>query len=167
MKTRFLWLFPFMLCVGASECRLDDDLGEEEEFSFETLQYDDGTDVKGDFSGVRSKRLLVVRDVNEFTELWSDHVAGISPPQSQPTVGFGTDMLIAAFAGERPTGGYSITIEDVRENSDFIVIEIETETPGDNCAVTQAVTQPYHIVVVPDSEKTVQFSETTVEAPAC
>ena len=79
-----------------------------------------------------------------------DHAAGLSPQPTQPTVEFGTDMVIAAFMGSRSTGGYVITVEDVRENDEFIIVEIEMETPGSGCDVTDGVTQPHHMVVLPD-----------------
>lgn len=164
MKTRFLWLVPALLCLGATECRNEGDLGEETDVAFETLDYTTGSPVKGTASGVTSKQLVVVRDIDAFTGLWMDHAAGLSPQPTQPTVEFGTDMVIAAFMGSRSTGGYVITVEDVRENDEFIIVEIEMETPGSGCDVTDGVTQPHHMVVLPDSDKPVQFSETTVDS---
>ncbi len=161
-------LLVAVLCLGATECQLDEDgLGPEEPADFDTLQYDDGTDVKGDLSGITGKRLQVIRDINTFTEFWADHAAGFAPQPAQPEVAFGADMVVAAFMGQRTTGGYAVTVEDVRENNEFIVVEIELETPGDNCAPTQAVTQPHHVIVLPDSDLPVQFSESTVEGAAC
>lgn len=164
------FLAMLTLCLGASECRFNDDdanVGEEEDVAFETLEYDDGTPAKGANSGVMSKRLVVVRDVNEFTELWNDHAANVIPQPALPDVDFGTDMVIGAFMGQQPTGGYAIEIEEIRENDAFMVVEVEMQTPGDNCVLTQATTQPFHIVLVPDTELPVQFSESTVEAAAC
>lgn len=167
MRLRYGLLPVFLLCLGATECRLDEDLGEEEDVTFDTLEYVNGGSVRGDSSGITGKRLLVIRDVDEFTEFWSDHVSILAPQPAQPDIDFEASMVIAAFAGERPSGGYAITIEDIRENNEFIIVEIEIETPGDNCATTQALTQPHHVVLIDDSDKPVQFSETTVKAPAC
>lgn len=164
MKIRVLWLLPVVLCLGATECRNEGDLGEEQDIGFETLDYTSGSPVKGTVSGVTSKQLTVVRDIDTFTDLWIDHAAGLAPQPEQPVVEFGTDMVIAAFMGSRDTGGYTITIEDVRENDEFVIVEIEMETPGTGCETTSGVTQPHHMVVLPDSGKPVQFSETTVEA---
>lgn len=168
MSLRYAWPLVLVMCMGATECRLDDDdLGEEEDVVFETLEYESGADVKGTNSSIKGKRLLVIRNANEFSEFWADHSATQAPIPPEPDVDFETSMVIAAFAGERETGGYSITIEDIRENNEFMIVEVEIETPGDNCAVAQALTQPHHVVVLDDSDKPVQFSETTVEAPAC
>ncbi|HEX6927756.1 MAG TPA: protease complex subunit PrcB family protein [Gammaproteobacteria bacterium] len=167
MFARTGMLVVAVLCLGATECSLDEDLGPEDPTDFETLEYDDGTEVKGDASGIASKQLLVIRDINAFTEFWADHAAGFAPQPAQPVVEFGTDMIIGAFMGERSTSGYKVTIEDVRENDVFIVVDIELETPGDNCATEQVVTQPHHVIVLPDSDLPVQFSESVVEAPEC
>lgn len=163
MNRRVLWMLPVVLCLGATECRNEDDLGEEETVTFETLEYTSGSPVKGTVSGVSSKQLIVIRDVDTFTETWSEHVAALAPQPAQPTVAFGTDMVIAAFMGERLTGGYTIVIEDVRENDEFLIVDIEMEMPGSNCDVSQSVTQPHHMVLLPDSDKPVQFSEVTVK----
>lgn len=168
MSLRYAWPLVLVLCMGATECRLNEDgLGEEEDVTFDTLEYESGADVKGTNSSINGKRLLVIRDADEFSEFWSDHTATMAPIPAEPDVDFETAMVIAAFAGERETGGYSITIEEIRENSEFMIVEVEIETPGDNCTTTQALTQAHHVVVLDDSDKPVQFSETTVEAPAC
>lgn len=161
-------LLVAVLCLGATECQLDEEgLGPEDPTDFTTLEYGGGTDVRGDTSGITGKRLEVIRDINTFTEFWADHAAGFAPQPAQPNVAFGTDMIIAAFMGQRNTGGYAVTIEDIRENNEFIVVEIELETPGDGCVVEQVSTQPHHVIVLPDSDLPVQFSESTVEAEAC
>lgn len=159
----------FVLCLGATECRWaeDDDLGPEEELGYEPLRYVDGSEVKGNTSGVRNAQLLVIRDINAFTDLWLAHAAGISPQPAQPEVTFGERMVIAAFAGERSTGGYTITVEEVRENNEFIAVEIEVRTPGRNCEVSQNVTRPHHMVVLDDSDKPVNFNQTTVRSDPC
>ena len=167
MSPRYAFPFVVLLCLGATECQLDEDLGPEEDLAFDTLEYDDGTDVEGDNSGIVSKQLLVIRDEDTFTEFWADHTALMAPQPAQPDVDFGERMVIAAFLGQRSTGGYNIQVEDIRENDEFMIVEVEIETPGDNCTLTQAVTQPHHVVVLDDSDKPVQFSETTVEADAC
>lgn len=167
MSVRYAWPLVLLLCLGATECRLDDDLGEERDVVFETLEYENGADVKDTNSSIQGKRLLVIRDADEFSEFWTDHTATMAPIPAEPDVDFGISMVIAAFAGERETGGYSITVEEIRENDEFMIVEVEIETPGDNCPTTQALTQPHHVVVLDDSDKPVQFSETTVEAPAC
>lgn len=167
MSLRHAWPLVLLMCMGATECSLDDDLGEEQDVVFETLEDDSGRDVEGTNSSIQGKRLLVIRDADEFSEFWADHSATLAPIPVEPDVDFETSMIIAAYAGERETGGYTITIEDIRENDEFMIVEIEIETPGDNCATTQALTQPHHVVVLDDSDKPVQFSETTVEAQAC
>ena len=167
MFLRHAWPLLLFFCLGATECQLDEDLGEETDLAFDTLEYVDGNDVEGDQSGIASKQLLVIRDADTFTDFWADHTALMAPQPAEPDVDFETDMVVAAFLGERATGGFSVQIEDVRENNDFIIVDVEIETPGDDCVLTQSVTQPHHVIVLEDSDKPVQFSETTVEADAC
>lgn len=156
-----------LFCLGATECRLDEDLGEEEILDFDTLNYVDGSTAQGDVSGISSAQLVVVRDEDSFAELWERHAAGFSIPPERPVVEFGERMVIAAFAGTRSTAGYSIAIEEIRENNEFINVDVETRTPGDGCNPTDGITQPYHMVVLDDSDTPVNFNQSTVEASAC
>lgn len=168
--SRYLALLSIVaFSLGATECRLDEegDLGAEEEVAFETLRFVSGDPVQGTVSGIQSAQLIVVRDINVFTELWSDHASGFTPQPAQPEVAFGDRMVIAVFAGERPTTRYSVTIEDIRENDEFIVVDVETMTPGRGCDPQQVSTQPHHMVVLDDSDKTVNFNQTTVRADPC
>lgn len=167
MLARLGLVIVAVLCLGTTECRVDEDLGPEDPADFSTLEYTDGSDVKGDTSGITGKRLQVIRDIDTFTQFWAEHAAAFAPQPAQPTVAFGTDMVVAAFMGQRESGGYAVTIEDIRENNAFITVEIELETPGDDCVVDTAITQPHHVIVLPDSDLPVQFNESTVEAAAC
>lgn len=170
IMSRYLVLLVIVaFSLGSTECRLDDegDLGAEEDVPFETLLYASGDPVQGTVSGIQSAQLIVVRGINVFTELWSDHASGFTPQPEQPAVAFGDRMVIAVFAGERPTAGYSITIEDIRENDEFIAVDVEIMTPGRGCNVQQVITQPHHMVVLDDSDKTVNFIQTTVRADPC
>jgi len=57
-------------------------------------------------------------------------------------------MVIAVFSEEKRTGGYGIEITRVEENLEKGQMEVfflETH-PSPNSMVTQALTQPYHIV---------------------
>lgn len=81
-------------------------------------------------------------------------------------IDFNKDMLIAAFQGSRPTGGYSIEIMKITEKDNNIEVYIKEVSPGPrwSCFVTEAFTSPYHIVKLKKSAKEIVFrieNETT------
>ena len=160
-------LLTGFLALFLTACNSTDDPGSGGEITFTTLQYTDDTDVKGDFSGIVGKRLQVVRDSAEFSSLWAEHAAAFSPMPAQPAVEFSTRMVVAAFSGQRPSGGYSVTVTRVAEFEDFVDVLIEHESPGNGCATTAAITHPYHMVTLPTIDKQVVFTEVFTEAPAC
>jgi hypothetical protein len=57
-------------------------------------------------------------------------------------------MIVAVFSGEKKTGGYGIQITKIEEDQkkgELIVCLLETQ-PSLKAIVTQALTQPHHIV---------------------
>ncbi len=69
-----------------------------------------------------------------------------------PDVAFGTDFkksaIVAAFAGTKPTGGYSVEIE--AKDGTAKVSEV---APPEDAMVTEALTTPYSVAVVPVEEE--------------
>ncbi len=68
---------------------------------------------------------------------------------SFPSVDFSKNQVLAVFAGAEPTGGYTIGVSKVADQSGERMVSITITAPGPTCAVTQATTSPYQVVVVP------------------
>jgi hypothetical protein len=61
--------------------------------------------------------------------------------------------VLAVFEGERPSGGYDISVVSVMDNGDgTLAITILHEEPGAACMTTSVITSPYELVVVPKSD---------------
>jgi len=63
-------------------------------------------------------------------------------------VDLGADIIIAAFQGVRPTGGYSIAVTSVREEAGTVNVYLKTVEPLPGDMVSQAFTSPYDIITV-------------------
>lgn len=163
MISRFLLFVAIVSLLGCNA----EDPGPGEPLTPTSLEYTDGSPVKGDNSGVGGKRLQVVRDSAEFSGLWSEHVAAFSPMPAQPAVDFSSRLVVAAFAGRQPSGGYSMTVETVREYPEFVDVLVEFTTPGDGCAVPSVITEPHHLVTLPARDKPVVFTEVQRKADPC
>lgn len=71
----------------------------------------------------------------------------------------GDAMFIEMHLGEKPTGGYSIEVNGVKEFPDMIIVRAERTYPG-SCAVAQAFTQPFHVIKIPKTIKPVYYEYT-------
>ncbi len=92
-------------------------------------------------------------------EEWSDLWTEMFPTQMiASAIDFDNKILIAAFQGQKSTGGYSIEITKIEEIDNKIIVNIAENEPGRNCIVTQAFTSPYHIVELDKTSKEIEFS---------
>ena len=61
-------------------------------------------------------------------------------------IDFNREIVVAIFLGEKPTGGFAVEIVRVgRQNGEFVV-DYKEINPASGAMVTQALTQPFHIV---------------------
>jgi len=68
--------------------------------------------------------------------------AGIVPAPEPPDVDFDVEIALLVAAGERPTGGHTVTIEAARLIGDTLHVDTVERSPGRGCMVTQAITYP-------------------------
>ena len=93
---------------------------------------------------------------------WAVLLAKMSTPNPMPSLGeidFEQYQVIAVIDVVRTTGGWSIDITDITEHADKIVVTYSNLNTGDATAV---VTQPYHIVRIPKSDKVVEFIDNSL-----
>jgi hypothetical protein len=64
---------------------------------------------------------------------------------------FGKRSVIALFAGERPTGGYAVEVDQVSARGETLYVNYHVSEPGPGAIVTQALTSPYLICTVEGS----------------
>jgi len=103
---------------------------------------------RGFRSGIKERKLVTVKSEKEWGELWRLHKGAFLPEQPVLRVDFKQEMIVAVFSGEKKSGGYGIEItkiEEKQEEGELIVLFLETQPPP-KAMVTQALTQPYHIV---------------------
>jgi len=114
---------------------------------------------KGFRSGIKERELVIIKSEKEWGDLWRLHKGAFPPEQYIPRVDFKQEMIVGVFSGEKKTGGYGIEITKIEENRDkgeLIVFFLETQPPP-KAMVTQALTQPYHIVKIRRIDLLVKF----------
>jgi len=109
---------------------------------FETLS-------KGSYSSYEEPANYVMNSYGELKELKLE----ISE------IDFSKSTAIAVFMGEFNTGGYAIEITEIIEKENKIIIKVIKTFPKPGQPVTQALSQPYHIVKIEKIEKGVVFED--------
>lgn len=129
-------------------------------FGWKTLAY-------GQFSGCGDATDVVIGTTEEWEAFWSSLHATSSAEPERPVVDFASESVIATCLGERPDGGYVTYFKSISEpdGSGHVVLDGTELVAGPTCAVTQAVTQPYHVVRVNRVVTGATFRRLTVESP--
>lgn len=112
-------------------------------------------------SGVTERHRLVIRKEEEWVAFWNEVVSRRTPRPEAPSLDFDRHMVIAASMGTRPTGGYSISIDDVSRRQSRLVVTVSEMSPGPGCATIQALTSPVTVVLIPRSDDPMTFNERT------
>jgi hypothetical protein len=100
--------------------------------------------VKGYRSGIREPLQTVVRSQAEWLTLWRRHSNDLNA--TPPAVVFDLEIVAAIFLGEKPTGGYDVTILRAGQSGDELIVEYQEKTPAPGSINIQVFQQPFHIV---------------------
>lgn len=95
---------------------------------------------EGSYGEIKEPFLFVARDAETYAKL--KNLPGNLPPASE--INFGRQAVVAAFAGTKNTGGYSV---EIKKTGETIFISVNEPPPG--ALVTEALTMPYKIAAVP------------------
>ncbi|MBW3660482.1 MAG: protease complex subunit PrcB family protein [Gemmatimonadetes bacterium] len=109
-------------------------------------------------SGIEDSRRVTIRSDSAWGAFWSElHRGQGSLEPAPPEVDFDRSVVVAATAGQKPTGGHAIDIEGVLANGDGVWVSVRKTTPGEGCVVTQALTAPAVVVKAPKRDGPVKF----------
>ena len=115
-------------------------------------------------SGWDSPTRTVIRDQAAWEEAWARTHQGHTPVAPAPVIDFSKEMVILVATGVKPSGGYSIVIERAAEvAADGIAVTVRSTSPGAQCYVTAALTQPVDIARVARRDGPVHFVERAEE----
>lgn len=126
-------------------------------------------------SGVSKAKTVVIRNIEGWAKLRREHTAlpvqgadakklgsyfykaGRKSSETLPEVDFNKSILVAVFSGTKPTGGYAVKITSVYIQEDRMIVEYQEIKPPADIMVTQALTQPYHILSIPKTDLPIEF----------
>lgn len=107
--------------------------------------------------GIEEEFEAVIYDDKSFSTLWNEVASGIIPPPPIPEVDFENEMVIAVSPGPLPTGGYDVEIVEIFDLGDKLEVIVVFEEPNPDDFVTEAITQPHHIVSTEMRDVPVEF----------
>ena len=119
---------------------------------FETL-------VEDQMGGFVEEDIRIIRDRESLLEVYG-YVNRIRKPGfSIPKIDFSKETVIAVFMGEKNTGGFAVTIENVKQENEKLIVQIRETKPGPKDMVTLAINQPFCFVKVNSVDKEFVFEK--------
>lgn len=110
----------------------------------------------GQFSDETSESIEAIRSPSEYETL-RNRLGELADLPKSANINFDEYMILAAFMGEQPTGGHEIRIDSVEFTFNSLRAAVNLVFPGPGCFVSQAVSQPFYIVLVPRVDSEIEF----------
>jgi len=104
---------------------------------------------EGRHSGFHKPGRVVVLTAEKWPTLWQYMHASVIEKPPLPPVNFDQQIVIAVYLGLRSTGGFAISITQVALVGEHLEVTVQQTTPQPGQMVTQSLTQPYSVVVIP------------------
>lgn len=96
---------------------------------------------------------IVAKDQADWQQLWTK--VGKAAPRDLPD----ETTAVAVFAGPKRTGGYSVEFVEVQDGENAVTVTYRIRKPRFDEMVTQALTAPYAVQLVPSKGKPVTVQE--------
>ncbi len=151
-NTLFVLLFLTYALFITSSCtsKVTKDIKSELQIQLKTID-------KGYYAGISGSEisLYAIDNGKDFARLFKKIHSRNIPAPPPPSIDFSKNVVIAAIHGERPTGGYSFSIDkQATLSSDGVLsVKIISKKPPAGSMLTQAFTNPYEIVSLSLSKK--------------
>ena len=110
---------------------------------------------KGALSGIQEPAEEVIKDQAAWAKAWAKHAA--KPNETAPEIDFSKQMVVLVALGRKNTGGYSVQISKIEPVGDRLQISVVRTTPAPGAMTIQALTAPFHMVVVAKSDLKPKF----------
>ena len=85
-------------------------------------------------------------------------------PIDEESVDFSLNKVVLFSMGERPSGGYSVSVSGIEESDDHVKVSVLYSFPGNDCMVTSVVTSPFQFIKI-NTTKELVFEESIQAAP--
>jgi len=90
----------------------------------------------------------LVTSQDQLTNLWYKAYGSQLQMPKVPTVDFSRETVVAAFDGQKPTGGYNLQVRDVTVENGELYIDLVATEPQAGAITTQGLTSPWILIHV-------------------
>lgn len=111
--------------------------------------------------GAETAGYYLYRDEAAWKGFWDTMNTAVGV--TEPEIDFSKEMVLVVFAGAQPSGGHEIVVQRVEDRTDKLAVQVQQLHPGPKCITASAITHPYDVVALPQSEKPVELITTNVE----
>ena len=105
----------------------------------------------GTQSSIHVRRAVVITNQRDLDMLWAEHNGARPGALPKPMVDFEKQALVAVFAGDKPTHGYSLTVKSIKETERSIDVYVGLISPAKDAKVIRQITQPW--IAIPVEKK--------------
>lgn len=106
---------------------------------------------------IDTPELIIIKNQNDFDTFWNYHTSNSIPQPTIPSINFGEEIVLVLIDHIEPSGGYSVEITTIVEYEDLVYVNAIKSIP-ENCISATVMTQPYQIVSIPTTPKTIELS---------
>ena len=109
--------------------------------------------------GPKETTFRAVHSQDEWNHLWGSLERNVVGPRADaPHVDFTRFTMVVAALGTRPTGGYTVSIQNARREGSMVIVSVlEVRPHGKGCTVTDSLTYPIAIALIPQTDRAVRF----------
>jgi hypothetical protein len=115
----------------------------------------------GNHCAVMRPAVVAATDASAWRRLWQLMHGNMVDKTPAPDVDFDQQTAVAAFMGTKTTGGFATQIVEVRRDGDALAVVVHETTPQPGQLVTEALTQPYSVVLIPREVDGLRIQEDT------
>ncbi|MDQ1559543.1 MAG: hypothetical protein QOD32_2603 [Pyrinomonadaceae bacterium] len=100
----------------------------------------------GALSGHEGGRMVeLITNENDWRRAWA--IVGGGRPQ--PEINFNSRASIVVYQGQKPAGGYSVEIAEIRRDGTVLAVKVKERRPAFGDVTTQVITSPFVVVSIP------------------
>lgn len=100
---------------------------------------------------------VVIGSPAEWEAVWEQLHRYTIPQPALPEMDFTQHTVLAVFAGEKRSGGYTIRVERVTQTDQAVIVHVTETAPGPRDITTALITYPYQVVKIPRTSLPVHF----------
>lgn len=115
------------------------------------------TVVRAAHTALRGERTVVIRNADDWQELWREHNSVQLTTADAPAIDFERHMVVGVVLGTCPTGGHSVEIRRIEPRDGRLRVIAHHQRPAEGSIQTMVLTKPLHLVAVDRTDAEVEF----------